>query len=311
MQPPDELMVRQFLPALRLLTARSIMKQGYSQARVSSMLGITQASVSHYGSKSSDRAYASLASLSVSREEVERYVALLSEDLKRDPVYAVETLVTIWTSLLDRGSICEAHRRLYPSLVRCDVCTRRFRERTGEPSDTIVRVAEAVKLLESSPAFVSVMPEVSVNLASLAGESDSPENVVAIPGRIVRVRNSAKAMQPPALGSSKHMAKVLLLVRKRRPDFRAVINIRYDSKMVEVLKDLRLRILEIGRYSRSEVEDPTLEALGSKLLATKAEFDAVVDPGSRGIEPNLYLFGRDAMEVARLAVRSSELYSAH
>jgi hypothetical protein len=273
------------------------------------MLGITQASVSLYNSSSARKAYASLASLSVDTESADRYAALLSEDLKRNPVYAVETLGTIWAGLLGSGAICEAHRGIYPSLAQCDVCIREFGQRRGERSDTIAQVAEAVKLLESSRTFVSVMPQVSVNLACLAGGSDSPDDVVAIPGRIVRVKDSARAMQPPAAGSSKHMARVLLLVRKRIREFRAVINIRYDSKMAEVLEALGLKTLEIGGYSRSETGDPTLEALRNKLLSSKAEFSAVIDSGTKGIEPNLYLFGKDAMEVARLAIRASEAYS--
>ncbi len=310
MQPPDELMVQRLLPALRLLISRSLRDQGYSQTKISSMLGITQASVSLYNSSSAGKAYDSLASLSVGAEDADRYTALLSEDLKRNPVYAVETLATIWAGLLGRGAICEAHRGIYPSLAQCDVCIREFGQKTGERSETIAQVADAVRLLESSRTFVSVMPQVSVNLACLAGESESPDDVVAIPGRIVRVKNSAKAMQPPAAGSSKHMARVLLLVRKRNKEFRAVINLRYDPKMLPVLKALGLTALEIGGYPRFEVGDPTLDALRTKLLDSRARFDAVIDSGSRGIEPNLYLFGRDAMEVARLAVRASELYSA-
>jgi hypothetical protein len=273
------------------------------------MLGITQASVSLYNSSSARKAYASLASLSVDEESADRYAALISEDLKRNPVYAVETIGTIWTGLLGSGAICEAHKGAYPSLAQCDVCIRKFGQRPSERSETIAQVAEAVKLLESSRTFVSVMPQVSVNLACLAGGSDSLDDVVAIPGRIVRVKDSARAMQPPAAGSSKHMARVLLLVRKRIGKFRAVVNLRYDSKMAEVLKALGLKALEIGGYSRSETGDPTLSALRNKLLSSKAEFDAVIDSGTKGIEPNLYLFGKDAMEVARLAIRASEVYS--
>lgn len=274
------------------------------------MLGMTQPSVSLYDSSDTKRAYAALAKLSVSREEADRYTALLSEDLKRNPAYAVETLGTVWTGLLGRGAICEEHRRMYPMLVQCDVCMREFGSRMGERSEAIAQVAGAVKFLESSKTFVSVMPEVSVNLACLAGGSSSLEDVVAVPGRIVRVNDSARAMRPPAAGSSKHMAGVLLLAHKRCEGFGAVINLRYDSKMARVVKDLKLRVLEIGGYSRTGAGDPTLDALTNKLVASKIEFDAVVDSGSKGIEPNLYLFDRDAMGVARLAVRVSELYSA-
>ncbi|HME19392.1 MAG TPA: thiamine-phosphate synthase family protein [Nitrososphaerales archaeon] len=310
MQPPDELMVQRFLPALRLLVARALLEQGQSQAKVSRALGVTQASVSHYSVSSPDRAYASLESLSVSREDADRFVALLGEDLRRDPSYAVETLTNIWTGLLGRGAVCPAHRALYPSLAGCDVCMRQFGKESEGRYEAITGVADAVRLLESSPSFASVMPEVSVNVAYLAGDSDSPEDVVAVPGRIVRVKNSARAMQPPAFGASRHLAGVLLLVRKRRQGVRAVINLRYDARMVSVLSQLGLRVLEIGAYSAGGEGDPTVEALRRRLVSFKAAFDAVADPGSRGIEPSLYLLGKSAVDAARLAIRVSALYSA-
>jgi len=308
-QPPDELMVQQFLPAMRLLVARSLLKQGLPQTRVSSMMGITQASVSHYGTSVPGKAYSALQRFSLSRADADRYAALLGEDLRRDPSRAVGTLMTIWTGVLGRGAACSAHREEYPSLAGCEVCLKVFGE-TGPRTEAIARVAEAVRLLESSPAFVRVMPEVSVNLACLAGESDAPEDVVAIPGRIVRVKDSARATEPPTFGSSKHLAGVLLLVRHRRPDFRAVINIRYDQAVASVVKRLGLVVLEIGKYSRAGGGDSTLSALREKLRTVRSEFDAVADLGAEGIEPSLYLFARDATGVAELAVRVAAAYSA-
>jgi hypothetical protein len=302
-------MVERFLPSLRLLVARALRSQGYSQTKVSSLLGITQASVSLYDSSGPAKAYDSLATISVTSDDADRYVSVLCEDLKRNSVYAVATLGTIWRSLLGSGAVCGAHRSAYPSLSGCDVCMREYGAAVGGRTEAVTQVADAAKLVESSPTFVSVMPEVSVNIAFLADDSDSPKQVVAIPGRIVRVRNSARAMQPPALGSSEHLARVLLLVRKRRAEFRAAMNLRYDSRMASVLKSIGLRPVRIGGYSALGGGDPTLEALAARLLNTKKDFDVVVDSGTKGIEPNVYLFGRDAIQVARLAVNVSEVYS--
>lgn len=262
-----------------------------------------------YLSSSPKKSYTSLASLSVGRDEADRYAALLAEDAKRNTVYAVETLMTIWTSLLGRGAICAPHRNIYPSLAECDVCIREFGKNPSERSDALAEVAEAVRLVESSRTFVSVMPEVSVNIACTSGESESLEDIAAVPGRIVKVRGSPKAMLPPALGASRHMAGMLLLVRKRRKDVRAAINLRYDSKVASVLKSLHLKPLFIGGYPPAEGGDATLEALRSRLLTSKEEFDAIVDKGSRGIEPNVYLFGKDARDLAKLAIKISEKYS--
>ena len=310
MQPPDELMVEEFLPSVRLLVARELSRQGLSQSRVAAVLGVTQASVSHYLSSDSGRAYASMGSLHVSREEADSYARVLADDAKRSPAYAVETLRSIWLGVLGKGMACDAHRRSYPSLADCDVCIKAYGGGGGRGTETVSEVARAVKMIESSGSFARAMPEVSVNLACVSGDSRFPEDVVAIPGRIVKVRDSARALRQPEFGASGHMAKMLLLVRRRRKDFRAAINLRYDGRMARVLKKLGLRALEIEERAEPEKGDSTVGALALSLAGTRGSFDAVVDRGGRGIEPNVYLFGKGAVEVARLAVRASELYSA-
>ncbi len=134
--------------------------------------------------------------------------------------------------------------------------------------------------------------------------------VVAVPGRIVRVKARAKAMLPPEPGTSRHLSRVLLLVRRVRPDVRACINLRYDSRVGRILTRLHLRIIEIGDYGVSAAGDPTVEALIERLATARDPFDGVVDTGGNGIEPNLYLFSNGAREVVALALKISDSYSA-
>lgn len=310
MQPPDELMVEVFLPAMRQLVARELRSQGLSQSRISSMLGVTQASVSMYLSSRPEKAFADLASLSVRREEAERNATVLAEDVKRSPVYGVETLGSLWRAMLGQGMVCEAHRKLYPSLSQCDVCVKEYGGRQGPGTDAIDQVSKAVRQLESSPVFVEVMPEVSVNIAFAPSGSSSPEEVVAVPGRIVRVKGRARATLPPEFGASRHIARILLIVMSRRPKTNACLNLRYDGKMRNVLRKIGLRTLEIAEDSESPSEDRVISALTSRLMGAVRVFDVVVDLGGKGVEPNLYLFGRDPAEVAALAIRIAKLYSA-
>ncbi len=299
-----------FLPPLRLLVARSLHREGFSQTKISSLLGMTQASVSHYLSSEGQKPYSVMASVSVNREEADRYAALLAEEVKRNPADAVETIRTIWFDMLGRGSVCGLHRKMYPSLAQCDVCVRAYGKKTDRRSAVVDEVAQAVKLIESSSSFASVMPEVSVNIACVAGDSEEPSDVVAVPGRIVRVRNTARSLQAPEFGASRHMAKVLLLVRKRRPDFRSCINLRYDGKMNRTLQRLHLRTITVGGYRATSEEDPTVAALARTMLASQEGFDAVIDSGGNGVEPNVYVFGASAGEVVREALKIAELYAA-
>ncbi len=310
MQPPDEVMTDYFLPPLRQLVAKSLHREGFSQTKISSLLGMTQASVSHYLSSEGQRPYSVMASMSVNREDADTYAALLAEEVKRNPADAVETIRTIWFDLLGRGSVCDLHRKMYPSLAQCDVCIKAYGRKADRHAAVVNEVAQAVKLIESSSSFASAMPEVSVNIACVTGDSEEPSDVVAVPGRIVRVKNMARSLQAPESGASRHMARVLLLVRKRRPDFRSCINLRYDGKMSRILRRLHLRTITVGGYQATTGEDPTLTALARTMLASREGFDAVIDSGGNGVEPNVYVFGTGAREVARQALHIAELYAA-
>jgi len=280
-----------------------------SQNRISSLLGVTQASVSLYLSSDSRRSYSSLAAYSLSAEEADRYAALLAEDSKRSAVDAVGTLSTIWTGLLGRGAVCDRHRSLYPALADCDVCVREFGRESSGFSGAVSEVAEAVRRLEASQGFASVMPEVSVNFVLAVGNPKSAADVVAVPGRIVRVKGRPRAMLPPEAGASRHLSKVLLLVRTRKPEMRACINLRYDERMSSLLKRLRLRPLMIGGYPPSASSDPTIDALEKRLQSRSEVFDVLVDLGGNGIEPNVYIFAETAAGAADLALKISKAYS--
>ena len=308
MQPPDELMTGSFLPAMRLLVAISLRSRGLSQNKISSLLGVTQASVSLYLSSDPARAYAALSKFSVTRARADRDSALLADDLVRGPIHGVAALERTWTGLLGSGAACRAHREMYPSLADCDFCMREYGAERGSVADAVSEVADAAKLLEESPEFIRVMPEVSVNIACATPSASTPSDVVAIPGRIVKVRGRARAMLPPEAGASAHMSRVLLLVRRGRPKLRACINLRYDRRMARALKRSGMKTMAIGGYPRSG-DDPTSEAL-ERRLASNDRFDAVVDEGGAGIEPNLYLFAKGAREAVELALKLASLYSA-
>jgi len=301
-------MVETLLPAMRALVARKLHEEGLSQSKIAGLLGLTQASVSLYLSQDQAHHMSSLSDLGISAEEADRYSSLLSEDLRRNPVYAVSTLYSIWSDLLGRGSMCSAHRSDYPLLAQCEMCMATFGPKQTQVSEAIDLVSTAVTMLESSGLFVHIMPEVSVNIAYAHGEAATIGDVVAVPGRIVKVRDRARSLMKPEFGASTHLAKVLLEARTRMKQYRAVMNLRYDDKMGMELRKLKMRTLSMGG-SYPKVADPVVEALTRQMKESDGPFDAIVDSGGSGIEPSLYLFAADPVEVARLALKLARLYS--
>jgi predicted fused transcriptional regulator/phosphomethylpyrimidine kinase/predicted transcriptional regulator len=301
-------MMDTFLPAIRMLVCKRLTKEGLSQSAISKLLGVTQASVSNYLSEDGGTAYSKLAALEVTKDEADAFSRLLAEDALINPVYATDTLVAVWNSLLARGRVCPAHRERFPSLSDCDICLHNTAYEGSRAGGPIESVSKAVKVLEESRSFVRLMPEVSVNMVYCPGHGNAPSDVVGVPGRIARMKNAARAMSAPEYGGSTHLARILLIAKRHDPAVGAALNVRYDAAVKKIAKRRGLRILEFGGDYPKAGTDPVAEALAVALHGFKGEFDAVADRGGRGLEPNLYIFGKEPVEVAKLAASISREY---
>jgi len=306
------MMVDSFLPSMRALVARRLKEDGLSQGKIASLLGLTQASVSSYLSTSASKQTGVLSGLGVTAEEAETYAALLAEDLKNNPAYAVATLYSIWNRLLGGGDACAAHRSEYPLLATCDMCMKVFGPERGHAEGAVEHVESALRSIEGSSLFVRVMPEISVNVAYAPEGAKSVEDVVAIPGRIVRVRGHARSFMRPEYGASTHLAAILLEVERKHPALRASMNLRYDERMSKVLAKLRVKQLTIGHAYPADSQDKVLGALRARLSTSggASGFEAVVDLGGEGVEPSLYLFAQDATGVVRRALEIARAYAS-
>jgi len=301
MNPPDELMVKVFLPSIRALVAHRLKARGLSQGKIAKLLDVTQASVHYYLSGGEKEHYERVGLLGFREEEVEGLVGALCEDLMKSEVEGLRTLYSFWIDALAKGRVCEAHRKMHPGLKDCDVCMAIF-SRGREGDELLFKdMKEAIRLIESAPYFSRVMPEVSVNLVLARDEAKSVEDVLAVPGRIVKVMGRPKALMEPRFGASTHMARVLLLAHERDKGVRASINLKFDDKVKRCLKELGLSY----RFIPTKGEElPSIKG-----VIRGGVPDALIYKGKVGIEPVTYLFGKSATEVARMALKVARLYS--
>ncbi len=311
MHPPFGIIAESFLPSIRGLVAHELVRRKLSQGRVASLMGITQPAISQCLSKSAHLHRKKLQELGIGEQDIERYVSVLCEDVLQNPVEGVQTLLSICRELLSKGTLCEAHRRQASFLSRCNVCMRVFGTTMIDEAKmaTLDQLEKAEKMLNSSPFFALIMPEVSVNIVMALEGAKNEADVAAFPGRIVKVKNRAQATMPPEFGASHHMAQMLLTAMRSNPIVRAAINVKYDLGVESALASMGL---EIGRTIRNDriqgSNDQVVESLAA--LAKKGPVPpVVVDEGSKGIEPMTYLFGRDAMSVAEMAIELSNRYA--
>lgn len=299
MFPPDEILIKDFLPILRALLSHELKRNGMSQIKIANLLGVTQAAVSLYLSKDETYYYKKLQNMGISMEEVRELVKLLSSDVSEDIVRANRALLGFWRSILAKGYLCEYHKKMHPQLMDCDACMTITEPVIWEHLNVLNDITNAILYIESSSYFADMIPKVAVNIAVALKDAKSLHDVAAIPGRIVSLKGRPKAMSKPEFGASKHLASVILRVMKEFSDIRAVMNIRYGKDVEEAVRKLALRFAYTEREETSD--EAIIESIG-KAFQRYGVLDVVFDRGGYGFEPITYVFGKSAIEVTRKAL---------
>ena len=309
MMPPCEMMAKTFLPAIRGLVAYELYSTGYSQLKIASILGLSQSAISQILSKPKDTYVKSLVDMGLSVDEITSLTKLITRDIPHDPVRATLTLYSFWLDSLSRGVFCNYHRKMYPQLSTCEICLKKIELQDTERAQVLARLERAVKMIEEARYFVNVMPQVAVNIVESVKDAKTIEDIAGIPGRIVVLRDRPKAVSRPEFGGSRHLARVLLTVKKYSHNVNSVINLKFDEVVKEAVTSLGLRYSEtekniiVGR----DMEELVIESI-SEEFKKAGSLDVVFDRGGYGLEPNTYVFGEDSMKVVEKALKIAKRY---
>lgn len=313
MNPPCEITVKILLPALRVLIAKELSETyGWTQTRIARKLGVTQAAVSGYLAQVESDVI--LPPFQV--EELRALAKSITSEISMKRLThtdLISNICKICLSLRRGGTICHAHKIKLHELEdeRCSICMQ-LHMSLADISDVRRRILSevrgAVDALETCPDFTLLLPEVFSNIVMALKEAKTISDVAGVPGRIVRFRGKAKALMDPEFGVSGHLGKVLLAALKVNPSIRSAMNIKCEADVLTVLNKLNLKCFTLKRDpTYKEGEDELIRFIES--LAKKGEgwFDAVIDEGGFGIEPNVYLFEENATKLADRAVRIARM----
>ncbi len=267
MIPPCADINRVVLPEVRRRAALILKDRGMGQNEIAEALQVTQAMVSKY-LKMEPR---------VMGGPVESYIFEMARELAdgisagKSRAELTEAFCRSCFRMRESGRFCSVHK-----VEDCRVCMNiRGTEEAGERSEAIRDVENAIRMLENMN--LALIPEVRVNIARAIEGARGPNEIVAIPGRMVEIRGKLVALTHPEFGASRHLAGKLLEVMQERKDVRAVVNILYSD--------------EIGT---------AIELAGLKE-------DAIIDEGGFGREPCAYILGRSATEAASRVMTVSEM----
>ncbi|MEM4297231.1 MAG: bifunctional hydroxymethylpyrimidine kinase/phosphomethylpyrimidine kinase, partial [Nitrososphaerota archaeon] len=184
----------------------------------------------------------------------------------------------------------------------------------AERFEVIEDVKKAVRLLEESPNFYRLIPECQSNVGMALSHAADLHHIAAIPGRIVRLMNRAKASACPEFGASKHVASTILTIMKFDPSVKAALNIKYSDEVLKLCRDLGYKISFYDRREEPEeikkVEGKTTGWGAEQAVKRLGEVpDIIYHTGDYGKEAMIVLLGKSAQEVAKRALEIADLYS--
>ena len=181
----------------------------------------------------------------------------------------------------------------------------------SERAEIIEQVEAAAKMIEENPHFSRFAAEVGTQIAMALPFPSGPEDIAAIEGRIVKIRDRLKAVGPARFGVSRHMASVILTVMKYDPTVRAAMNLHYTPRLIEAFRRIGCKVSEFDR----SLEPAEIKYVEGRSLSWGVEEairklhgvpDIIYDEGEVGKEPMIRVLGRSASEVVNKALKAIE-----
>jgi predicted fused transcriptional regulator/phosphomethylpyrimidine kinase len=181
----------------------------------------------------------------------------------------------------------------------------------------IGKMLQALEHLERCREFACLVPEVRSNLVYAREDARTPEDVVAVDGRITVVNGFPRAAGRPRFGASGHMARRLLELRRTDSTIRAGINFANTPELHTWLEAYcASRGWRFGAVDRLAEPEETARQDGSSMPWKVAQAisaaggvvpKVICESGAVGKEPLSFLLGEDPIgvvaEVCEIAVQ--------
>ena len=120
-------------------------------------------------------------------------------------------------------------------------------------------------------------------------DAATSSDIVAFPGRLTPIGGKARPLSSPKFGSSSHLSNLLLELRKFNSNTSIIINLRWDSIISGLLKELNVSSVKLSRNGDD-----------LSIIESTAEVEALIDEGGYGFEPSLYIIGNNYDRVCRI-----------
>ncbi|TXT55754.1 MAG: hypothetical protein BAJATHORv1_30134 [Candidatus Thorarchaeota archaeon] len=306
MRPPCELVQNEYLPLVRATVAKLLYEKNLSQTEIASRMGITQAAVSKY-----------LRSDSRTNQTIYDVGALsnrIAERLLSDSYSSSKVLQELCSGcMLSRVSseICHRHSSTNIDLAeeKCQICSELL---SGSNSvfTSRARIVQDMKqslvMLEQSSLFPDLMPQVRPNLVVCEKNSRTPQDVLAVPGRITLVKGRARVLMHPQFGASRHTAELVLGAKRAWDTPRACLSLRGQDDIIKASESSGFATFRLD-MACSDVAEILAEI--ERIEPGDSSLIAISVPGGIGIEPILYAFGPSGVKLVTNVLRVADIIS--
>jgi hydroxymethylpyrimidine/phosphomethylpyrimidine kinase len=159
-----------------------------------------------------------------------------------------------------------------------------------------------------------LMPEIQSNLGFALAAAATPEDVVAFPGRIIRLGDSITTVSLPRPGASRHIAKIILTAMRYNPAYRSAMALCYAPGLIDCIRSLGFTVGEFDRREEpvnvKEIEGSSLEWGTKRAIeaAGGAVPDIIFDRGDVGKEPVTRVLGASPADVAGKIIKIAQEY---
>ncbi|CAD6491498.1 MAG: Bifunctional thiamine biosynthesis protein ThiDN [Candidatus Argoarchaeum ethanivorans] len=167
--------------------------------------------------------------------------------------------------------------------------------------NVLQNLSYAVKELQECSECVLLLPEVGCNIAMAIREASTQDDVAAVEGRIVRLRDKMHLTGCIGFGASRHVARIIISALRFNPVLRAAMNIRFTPEILDACNKLKLNTVSFSREDEPPLTKTMDWGTAYAFLHAAEAPDVIYDEGGVGKEAMIRLLGTDALSVAKKA----------
>jgi predicted fused transcriptional regulator/phosphomethylpyrimidine kinase len=161
-----------------------------------------------------------------------------------------------------------------------------------DQDETLKDLREAISQLEGLEGFSSLIPQVGSNMVYAKKNAENPENVAALTGKFIKMKESTYACGQVEYGGSRYTCSIVLEAVRIDPRIRSAIRVRGGGDIAGSLLSQGINVKELEIVETGDVCPVTTDITESGVL-----FGAYHHLGAFGVEPTTTILAETPLKL--------------